>query len=30
VEINSTEQITNSPQHEYTKTLLAATPEIVE
>ena len=28
VEINSTEQITQNPQHEYTKTLLAATPEI--
>jgi peptide/nickel transport system ATP-binding protein len=28
VEINSTEQITEKPQHEYTKSLLAATPEI--
>jgi ABC-type glutathione transport system ATPase component len=28
VEIGPTEQITESPQHEYTKTLLAATPEI--
>ena len=28
VEINSTDQITQSPQHQYTKTLLAATPEI--
>jgi ABC-type glutathione transport system ATPase component len=28
VEINSTEQITENPQHEYTKSLLAATPEI--
>ena len=28
VEINSTEQITQSPQHAYTKTLLEATPEI--
>jgi ABC-type oligopeptide transport system ATPase subunit len=28
VEINSTEQITESPQHEYTKSLLQATPEI--
>jgi ABC-type glutathione transport system ATPase component len=28
VEVNSTEQITQSPQHEYTKTLLQATPEI--
>ena len=29
VEINSTEKITENPQHEYTRTLLAATPEIV-
>lgn len=28
VEINSTDQITNNPQHPYTKTLLEATPEI--
>jgi oligopeptide transport system ATP-binding protein len=28
VEINSTEQITQNPQHAYTKTLLEATPEI--
>lgn len=28
VEINSTENITQNPQHSYTKTLLAATPEI--
>jgi ABC-type oligopeptide transport system ATPase subunit len=28
VEINSTGQITQNPQHPYTKTLLAATPEI--
>jgi ABC-type oligopeptide transport system ATPase subunit len=28
VEINSTENITQHPQHPYTKTLLAATPEI--
>jgi ABC-type glutathione transport system ATPase component len=28
VEINSTDQITQNPQHSYTKTLLAATPEI--
>ena len=28
VEINSTEQITERPEHEYTRTLLAATPEI--
>jgi len=28
VEINSTEQITQNPQHPYTKTLLDATPEI--
>ena len=28
VEINSTEQITENPQHPYTKTLLEATPEI--
>jgi ABC-type oligopeptide transport system ATPase subunit len=28
VEINSTDQITLNPQHPYTKTLLAATPEI--
>jgi ABC-type oligopeptide transport system ATPase subunit len=28
VEINSTDQITRNPQHQYTKTLLAATPEI--
>ncbi|HEY8669430.1 MAG TPA: ABC transporter ATP-binding protein, partial [Terriglobales bacterium] len=29
VEINSTEQITANPQHDYTKTLLRATPEII-
>jgi peptide/nickel transport system ATP-binding protein len=28
VEINSTDQITQNPQHQYTKTLLEATPEI--
>jgi ABC-type oligopeptide transport system ATPase subunit len=28
VEINSTDQITQHAQHPYTKTLLAATPEI--
>jgi ABC-type oligopeptide transport system ATPase subunit len=28
VEINSTQQITENPQHEYTKSLLQATPEI--
>jgi peptide/nickel transport system ATP-binding protein len=28
VEINSTDKITQNPQHPYTKTLLAATPEI--
>jgi ABC-type glutathione transport system ATPase component len=28
VEIGSTEQITERPQHEYTRTLLAATPEV--
>src|SRR5205085_10763397 len=28
VEINSTEKITQNPQHSYTRTLLAATPEI--
>ena len=28
VEVNSTDQITLNPQHPYTKTLLAATPEI--
>ena len=28
VEINSTEQITENPQHQYTRTLLEATPEI--
>ncbi len=28
VEVNSTDQITQNPQHSYTKTLLAATPEI--
>lgn len=28
VEINSTDRITQNPQHPYTKTLLAATPEI--
>jgi peptide/nickel transport system ATP-binding protein len=28
IEINSTEQITQNPQHTYTKTLLEATPEI--
>jgi peptide/nickel transport system ATP-binding protein len=30
VEIGETEQIVSAPQHEYTRTLLAATPEIVE
>ncbi len=29
VEINSTDQITENPQHPYTKTLLEATPEIL-
>jgi peptide/nickel transport system ATP-binding protein len=29
VEIGPAEQITSSPQHEYTRTLLAATPELV-
>ena len=29
VEINSTDQITENPQHPYTKALLEATPEIV-
>jgi ABC-type glutathione transport system ATPase component len=29
VEVNSTQEITERPQHDYTKTLLAATPEIV-
>lgn len=28
VEINSTDQVTENPQHEYTKSLLQATPEI--
>jgi peptide/nickel transport system ATP-binding protein len=28
VEIGSTEQITSRPQHEYTRKLLAATPEM--
>jgi len=28
VEINSTDQITENPQHPYTKTLLEATPGI--
>jgi oligopeptide transport system ATP-binding protein len=28
VEIGKTEQITGAPQHEYTRTLLAATPEV--
>jgi peptide/nickel transport system ATP-binding protein len=28
VEINSTQQITENPQHAYTRTLLEATPEI--
>jgi simple sugar transport system ATP-binding protein len=28
VEINSTDQITERPRHEYTRTLLEATPEI--
>ena len=30
VEINSTDKITQNPQHPYTKTLLAATPEIAK
>jgi ABC-type oligopeptide transport system ATPase subunit len=29
VEINSTEAITERPQHPYTRTLIDATPEIV-
>jgi ABC-type oligopeptide transport system ATPase subunit len=29
VEINSTDQIVENPEHPYTKTLLEATPEIV-
>jgi peptide/nickel transport system ATP-binding protein len=29
VEIGETEQITERPTHAYTKTLLAATPEVV-
>ena len=28
VELGDAEQITSSPRHEYTKTLLAATPEV--
>jgi peptide/nickel transport system ATP-binding protein len=28
VEVNSTDQIADNPQHPYTKTLLEATPEI--
>jgi ABC-type oligopeptide transport system ATPase subunit len=28
LEVNSAEQITQDPQHSYTKTLLGATPEI--
>jgi peptide/nickel transport system ATP-binding protein len=28
VEIGATEQITSAPRHEYTRTLLAATPEL--
>ena len=28
VEVGTTEQITTAPQHPYTKTLLAATPEM--
>jgi ABC-type oligopeptide transport system ATPase subunit len=28
VEMGTTEQITEAPQHPYTRTLLAATPEI--
>jgi peptide/nickel transport system ATP-binding protein len=28
VEIGSTEQITSQPQHDYTRKLLAATPEM--
>jgi ABC-type oligopeptide transport system ATPase subunit len=29
VEHGDTEQITSAPKHEYTRTLLAATPELV-
>ena len=28
VELGDAEQITSSPEHQYTKTLLAATPEV--
>jgi peptide/nickel transport system ATP-binding protein len=28
VELGDAEQITSAPRHEYTKTLLAATPEV--
>ena len=30
VELGSAEQVTGNPQHEYTRTLLAAVPEIRE
>ncbi len=30
VEVGTTEQITTSPQHEYTRSLLSATPELVQ